>query len=112
MIHHLLCWKGFAVAYYSFTLSALQLEHHRLSLSLGYSESVSNFNPPSKFGGLILDMRYAKLEFSFQGRNWQFFARSRHAKQITAGIYLIFRGLFFEHNAEIAEKGHLCMETD
>jgi len=31
-------------------------------------------------------------------RNEIFFSRSRHAKNITTGIYLIFRGLFFEHN--------------
>jgi hypothetical protein len=27
-------------------------------------------------------------------------------KIITTGIYLIFRGLFFEHNAEIGRKDH------
>jgi len=32
--------------------------------------------------------------------NENFRSRSRHAKKITTGIYLIFRGLFFEHNAE------------
>jgi hypothetical protein len=31
-------------------------------------------------------------------------SRSRHAKKITAGIYLIFRGLFFEYNAELGKK--------
>ena len=30
--------------------------------------------------------------------NEDFRSRSRHAKKITTGIYLIFRGLFFEHN--------------
>ena len=49
--------------------------------------------------------------------NEDFRSRSRHAKKITipvrsagptgqAGIYLIFRGLFFEHNAEIVRKDH------
>jgi hypothetical protein len=33
MTPHLLRWKGFAVAYYSFTLSALHLGHPRLSLN-------------------------------------------------------------------------------
>jgi hypothetical protein len=33
-------------------------------------------------------------------------------KKITGGIYLIFRGLFFEHNAEIGQKIHLLMGTD
>ncbi|OQX61985.1 MAG: hypothetical protein B5M55_08340 [Desulfococcus sp. 4484_242] len=28
-----------------------------------------------------------------------------------AGIWLIFRGLFFEHNTEIGQKGHLWMDT-
>jgi hypothetical protein len=37
-------------------------------------------------------------------RNEDFCSRSRHAKKITAGIYLIFRGLFFEHNADIGKK--------
>jgi hypothetical protein len=32
-------------------------------------------------------------------------------KKITAGIYLIFRVLFFEHNAEIRQKDHLLMDT-
>jgi len=38
--------------------------------------------------------------------NEDFRSRSRHAKKITTGIYLIFRGLFFEHNAEIVRKNH------
>jgi hypothetical protein len=49
--------------------------------------------------------------------NEDFRSRSRHAKKITtpvrsagptgqAGIYLIFQGLFFEHNAEIVRKDH------
>jgi hypothetical protein len=38
--------------------------------------------------------------------NEDFRSRSRHAKKITTGIYLIFRGLFFEHNAEIGRKDH------
>jgi hypothetical protein len=29
-----------------------------------------------------------------------------------AGIYLISRGLFFEHNAETGQKGHLWMDTN
>jgi len=33
-------------------------------------------------------------------------------KKITTGIYLIFRGLFFEHNAEIEQKDHLWMDTN
>jgi hypothetical protein len=30
----------------------------------------------------------------------------RHVKKITEGICIIFRGLFFEHNAEIEQKDH------
>jgi len=30
MIPHLLCWRGFAVAYYNFTLAASDLRHPRL----------------------------------------------------------------------------------
>ena len=40
------------------------------------------------------------------------YAPKGHAKKITTGIYLIFRGLFFEHNAEIGQKGHLWMGTN
>jgi outer membrane protein assembly factor BamA len=43
--------------------------------------------------------------------NEDFCLRSRHAKKITAGICLIFRGLFFEHNADIGQKDHLWMGT-
>jgi hypothetical protein len=38
--------------------------------------------------------------------NEDFCSKSRHAIKITAGIYLIFRGLFFEYNAEIGRKDH------
>jgi hypothetical protein len=30
-----------------------------------------------------------------------------HARKITTGIWTIFRGLFFEHNADIGQKDHL-----
>lgn len=33
-----------------------------------------------------------------------FSSRSRHLKKINTGIYLIFRGLFFEPNAEMGQK--------
>jgi len=45
-------------------------------------------------------------------RNEDFCSRSRHVKKITTGICLIFRGLFFEHNAEIGQKDHLWMDTN
>jgi len=38
--------------------------------------------------------------------NDNFRSRSRHAKKITTGIYLIFRGLFFEYHAKIVRKDH------
>jgi hypothetical protein len=31
--------------------------------------------------------------------------------EISIGICLIFRGLFFEHNTEIGQKDHLWMDT-
>jgi hypothetical protein len=44
----------------------------------------------------------AKLECEFSNSgpiiNEDFYSRSRPAKKIIAGIFLIFRGLFFEHN--------------
>jgi hypothetical protein len=53
----------------------------------------------------------AKLEPEFFNRcpiiNEDFCSRSRPAKKIIAGIFLIFRGLFFEHNAENVQKDHL-----
>ena len=33
-------------------------------------------------------------------------------KKITTGIYVIFRGLFFEHNADIMQKDHLWIDTN
>jgi hypothetical protein len=39
-------------------------------------------------------------------KNYNFRSISRHAKNLTAGIYLIFRGLNFEQNAEIGRKGN------
>ena len=33
-------------------------------------------------------------------------------KKINAGIYLIFRGLYFERNADIGQKVHLWMGTN
>ena len=44
-------------------------------------------------------------------RNRQIWSRSRRAKNITAGIWLIFRGLYFEYNADIGQIGHLWMDT-
>ena len=44
-------------------------------------------------------------------RTVDFCSRSRYAKKITIGIYLIFRRLFFEHNEEIGQKDHLWMDT-
>jgi hypothetical protein len=32
-------------------------------------------------------------------------------KKITAGICIIFRGLIFEHNAEIGQKDYLGMDA-
>ncbi len=44
-----------------------------------------------------------KLEGALKNENFR--SRSRHAKNLTAGICLIFRGLNFEHNADIGRKG-------
>jgi len=40
-----------------------------------------------------------------------FRSRSRHAEKITGGIWVIFRGLFFPHNAEIGRKDHNSMTS-
>jgi len=41
-------------------------------------------------------------------QNIQFCSSSRKAKILTTGIYWIFRGLKFETDAEIGQKGTLC----
>jgi len=41
-------------------------------------------------------------------QNVQFYSSSRKAKILTTGIYWIFRGLKFEPDAEIGQKGTLC----
>ena len=41
-------------------------------------------------------------------QNIQFCSSSRKAKILTAGIYWIFRGLKFELDEEIGQKGALC----
>jgi hypothetical protein len=41
-------------------------------------------------------------------KNVQFCSSSRKAKILTGGIYLIFRGLKFEPDAEIGQKGAFC----
>jgi hypothetical protein len=38
-------------------------------------------------------------------------SRSRRAKNLTTGIWLIFRGLNFSRNADIGQIGHLWMGT-
>ena len=40
-----------------------------------------------------------------QFQNAQFCRRSRKAKILTTGVYVIFRGLKFESDAEIGQKG-------
>jgi hypothetical protein len=41
-------------------------------------------------------------------QNVQFCSSSRKARILTTGIYWIFRGLKFETDAEIGQKGTLC----
>jgi hypothetical protein len=53
MIPHLLRCQGFAVAYYSFTLDALDLEHPQLSLNSGIGRT-DNPNDIREKMGLIL----------------------------------------------------------
>ncbi len=45
-------------------------------------------------------------------QNENFGSKSRHGKNITAVIYLIFRGKNFEHNAEFGRKGHFANGSD
>jgi len=80
---------------------------------------LKGFKPESLNPLLQLNWRRAKFINQCPFRNEDFCSISRHAKKITAGICLIFRGLFFEHNprgigsafhgasAEIGQKDHL-----
>ena len=53
--------------------------------------------------------KWAKLFNSLRSlQNVQFCSSSRKAKILTTGIYCIFRGLKFEPDAEIGQKGTLC----
>jgi hypothetical protein len=45
-------------------------------------------------------------------KNVQYWLRSRKAKISTAGIYVIFRGLKFEPDTEIRQKGALFKGLD
>jgi hypothetical protein len=45
-------------------------------------------------------------------RNRQIWSRSRRAKNLTAGIWLIFRGLNFLRNKDIGQIGHFWMGTN
>jgi hypothetical protein len=58
------------------------------------------------------DKHFTNIPNKCPSINEDFCSRSRHAKKITTGICLIFRGLFFEHNAEIGQKDHLWMDTN
>ena len=54
---------------------------------------------------------YVKLRYLLVKRplqNVQFCLSSRKAKILTTGIYWIFRGLKFEPDVEIGQKGTLC----
>jgi len=53
--------------------------------------------------------KWAKLFNSLRPlQNVQFCSSSRKVKILTTGIYWIFRGLKFEPDAEIGQKGTLC----
>jgi hypothetical protein len=49
---------------------------------------------------------------SCPSRNRQIWSRSRRAKNLTAGICLIFPGLNFSRNTDIGQIGHLWMGTN
>ena len=53
------------------------------------------------------DLRHQIKSISYMRplKNVQFWSRSRKARISTTGIYRIFRGLKFEPNAEIGQKG-------
>jgi hypothetical protein len=56
-------------------------------------------------GVTVMVLRAKVVIFMSQFQNVQFCSRSRKAKILTAGIYGIFRGLKFELDAEIGQKG-------
>ena len=58
-------------------------------------------------GNFLLSFKNFVCPKSCPSTTEDFCSRSRHAKKITTGIYLIFRGLFFEHNPrEIGSAFH------
>jgi hypothetical protein len=73
---------------------------------------MKGFKPESSNPLLQLNWRRTKFINQCPSRNEDFCSISRHAKKITAAICLIFRGLFFEHNAEIGQKDHFWMDTN
>jgi len=63
------------------------------------------------FSGQTPGLRGKKVKLQNAGRplqNVQFCSSSRKAKILTTGISWIFRGLKFETDAEIGQKGTLC----
>ena len=44
-------------------------------------------------------------------QKWPIWSRSRRVKNLTAGIWLIFRGLNFSRNTDIGQIGHFWMGT-
>jgi hypothetical protein len=59
-------------------------------------------------------MRFFVQDPPMKERDKKACEKNNHSVEVPgqAGIYLIFRGLFFEHNAEIGQKGHLWMGTN
>jgi hypothetical protein len=60
------------------------------------------FSPPGK---------YCFSVSSVHPEMWIFVQDQGMRKKITTEIYMVFRGLFFEHNADIGQKDRLWMDT-
>ncbi len=65
--------------------------------------------PPLKISGIKRRSGFSGMrQYMRPLKNAQFYSSSRKAKILTGGIHWVFRGLKFEPNAEIGQKGAFC----
>jgi hypothetical protein len=83
------------------------------SLIIAKTTKVAKKNKVKKFSGFFVYVvvkkncaaKYTNFTITSQFQNVQFCPRSRKAKILTTGIPGVFRGLKFEPDAEIGQKG-------
>jgi hypothetical protein len=114
MTPHLLCWKGFAVIYYSFTLSVSHLGHHRQSRASLDFRSIEVLLRPLKYG-LFIQFRcdeFCASQGIFKNDDQGIMRPAICREQV---IQLIDPGetgsAFHRAGAEIGQKDQLWMDT-